>query len=1405
VSLYKVSARPPGNDVGEPTPLSTPEAIRSTARQILQRLVAQSNFLHGGNPGASTLAAAEPAAEEPSLKASALPLRKALVEKIQALRKDGQAVPEELPRWLAKLSEISPLWEGMTPAAETAAWKELRALGARHGLDLPATPEESEGEALFAAQPLTEEGRRREAGKLEKVRRTIEREAPEALTFWNKLLEQINVAPTSGIYQEILDAQTPARPIKGAEVAREARAAENFYTGQSQADFTALQKFYAKNIWRLKLLSEEDFNTIVASGEGLGTTIDLPGATGHEFNFDPAQKALVTQPVVHVINKLQEAKLTGGQLPDSYHLSELGIKEVDGSLPAVFDAYFGADKWILKSFDPGMAFAGHGNYPAPMIKNLFAAHAENRATPKDFAMKDALTAGFDDLMVQRGLDVDDHTDRSTWTGPVDGKEARVHVMTEGGKVRVVPYATWIKGEWVPAMVETERIKGFEAAARKAIEAVPEADRQGALFGPDVMELRDGSFAVVELNPTEYNPETGEQGLSGPAQDNPLVQDAIISALRGRLPAHARIARMLLAIKAAEESQAVQARQRESEGDALFAAAPDGEEAGNPSLGQRLKEKFAASREQREAENLLAASKDAGETRAGMIARQAGNSIRIDFGNPKELSDPDSRANRDLAAMPFVIEAGDKATLAADLEKVRAGKDLKLAKQYAPILQHGLDNFERLKDKRANYFKVSGQQRAEEVREKVSVAGINDHVGRMLHDPERAHDLHPLAAFGMSGGEGAQPRYVMRGIEYKKLVDAIADGHAPKTTNLADMTEHRALMGQRLIREAQFRREMAGMKAADGKPILGGIIETTERLNADGSKSAEQKLPPGYEPVRVGNDLLTIHKDFAPIFKALYGESAIRRNPVGNFFLKVAAFAKHNTLIFDSYHLFRIAAKANLGFQTGGHKKGLAGLNYAIEDLDRAVEAGHLSKEEAAYARKTHEVADKLLRGGLNVGRVADNLMEAAHAQGLFNKVPLVGPGIVRFNHWMFNQYQRGVVMQAGVIAYERNRARFPEMNEEEVIRRSASEVNRFFGNLGSQGFFKSKTMQDAARLVGFAPQWAESQFTSEAEGIAQMGKIPVDTLRGKGLRAGNVAQAMGGIILASLIGNQLLNLFTRGKPTWENEEEGRKWDAWIPGGANNRGFWFSPLSIGAEYSHAVLKYLEHGESAIDAATHVAGNKLSPGARGLKDLITGEDWAGRPFSSTGERFKMAAIDALPSPMPLGGFIEKDPKAPLGYGLNHQPGSLEKQGLSMIGLKVDAEPSARSKMYRIAEAFRANSAPGGAAHPPSPYSALRRMLDGGDMKRAAEEVKRLNAAGKGLDKIARALGIKENGTIRPVLFTGAVASEKKLIAKLSAEQRKMYVQAQKEHALMARKFLTVAGGLNRLKTAAVGVER
>jgi hypothetical protein len=116
-----------------------------------------------------------------------------------------------------------------------------------------------------------------------------------------------------------------------------------------------------------------------------------------------------------------------------------------------------------------------------------------------------------------------------------------------------------------------------------------------------------------------------------------------------------------------------------------------------------------------------------------------------------------------------------------------------------------------------------------------------------------------------------------------------------------------------------------------------------------------------------------------------------------------------------------------------------------------------------------------------------------------------------------------------------------------------------------------------------------------------------------------------------------------------------------------------------------------------------------------------------------------------------------------------------------------------MRRLAEPFRSKAASGG-------YEALRRALDQDDRPRAAAEILRLVREERhSPEKIGAALGIRADGTIKPLLFTGSAESERMMLTKLTPEQRKAWMQAQREHQQMARRFLSVRARL-RGQTAA-----
>lgn len=305
-------------------------------------------------------------------------------------------------------------------------------------------------------------------------------------------------------------------------------------------------------------------------------------------------------------NKLEEAKHLPG-LEKSEDINKLMGKPITHLTPEVtakMDEHYGPGKWIIKSYGPE-GFAGFGVYfpqRAQQIKQdaqntLWSAGEQlakygfslhrNKAgkvvglkhsggdrydfgskrytdtihgDARHWGDKAAAVAGNEHgaelpgekfknggaiFMAQPAFDVvgvsdADRAAGKTWEG---NREARVHIVTRNGKAEIIPHSTWIKGEHLPVVFEDDETKAMAKAAMEAIAALPESERSGQTYAPDVVRKKndDGStgYGIVEANPSAYG------GGSGYLNDNPMIIDSYVSAITGREPAHVKFIRKLL--------------------------------------------------------------------------------------------------------------------------------------------------------------------------------------------------------------------------------------------------------------------------------------------------------------------------------------------------------------------------------------------------------------------------------------------------------------------------------------------------------------------------------------------------------------------------------------------------------------------------------------------------------------------------------------------------------------------------------------------------------------------------------------------------------------------------------------------------------------------------------------------
>lgn len=337
-------------------------------------------------------------------------------------------------------------------------------------------------------------------------------------------------------------------------------------------------------------------NGITAVYEPDGDTRNLSSVAASEPH-DPYIDGSFTPLDPSFKNKLEEAQHLPG-LESSEDIGKLNGAPVTHMTPEVIaklDAKYGPGKWIVKAYGDD-AYAGYGiffpqrsaqlhqdaknaiwasgqhlahygfehlrdedgkvvgikhgggqeyKFDSPEYDSTIHGEARRAA---DSAMHAApsekgaeLPGGGKEFMAQPAFEavgVSD-ADRAAGVTIKYGTEGRTHIVTRNGKAELVPSSTWIKGEHLPVVFESEDTKAMAQAALAAINNLPESERQGQIYAPDIIKAKDG-FRVVEANPT-----TEAGGGSGYLEDNPLVIDSYVSHLTGREPAHVRFVRNVL--------------------------------------------------------------------------------------------------------------------------------------------------------------------------------------------------------------------------------------------------------------------------------------------------------------------------------------------------------------------------------------------------------------------------------------------------------------------------------------------------------------------------------------------------------------------------------------------------------------------------------------------------------------------------------------------------------------------------------------------------------------------------------------------------------------------------------------------------------------------------------------------
>lgn len=732
--------------------------------------------------------------------------------------------------------------------------------------------------------------------------------------------------------------------------------------------------------------------------------------------------------------------------------------------------------------------------------------------------------------------------------------------------------------------------------------------------------------------------------------------------------------------------------------------------------------------------------DAADNEARIEGEQVSNSIRLDL--PKKL---------DREAVTFIVESGgDPANLDIFADKVM-GKGTRAYE----IIQHAKENWDRLSPVAEKVNKIHDEQLAYEVSNGIDPGNIENYIRHVYDMDAMIGRGRPVLLSQKTGGSGVSTSFKKQRT-FNTYADAIEAGFKPKNFDSADLVQSRITMGERLVNRTKWSTALNGITdPAEGTPIVTSLVTQPK---------GTQVAPMGYQRMELMPGMsVAVHEGYVDLIDSLLAPSKVRANPIGRTLLNTEAALKHGLLAADTFHAGRMIYKELALTGKAKHDLGRSLLEYADKDLDAAVKAKEITQDAADWAKANRPDAELLTANGLNVGRISDALYK-----DVVKSIPVIGP----FNKWVFDKLTRGAMMQSAIIEFNRYQSAFPSMPREKVASIVSDNVNKYYGNLGRQGIFKSATFQDLARITFLAPQWVEAMARTEVGSVKQLAKVPLDAARGKPVIVGTLAKGVGTGVLATLVANQLLNYATRGHATWENPEHGHQMDAFIPDvTGKGPGFFLNPLSVFAELTHDAMRYYEDDPHALKVASRILSNKLSPLAHAEEVLRTGKDWSGKTMDDTWERMKASGQALAPVPIPLKSLTTTAPP----------PGSLQRQLFGSAGIKIEPAQTADSQLYNLARRFKEAKGIKEAVVEPSEYRGLNNALRSEDWKQAQKE----------FDELVKS---KSEKTVRnhymnlpSVLYTGKRRLEAEFKSTLTDEQMSLYEKAAGERNALREKFV------------------
>jgi hypothetical protein len=800
------------------------------------------------------------------------------------------------------------------------------------------------------------------------------------------------------------------------------------------------------------------------------------------------------------------------------------------------------------------------------------------------------------------------------------------------------------------------------------------------------------------------------------------------------------------------------------------------------------------------ENLAKATK-------GPQAQEIQDKIASIEENMARLQEPAPTVDEVKARIQTEIDKGQAALESEEVPEERK----KVIRENLPHYQRAYDNAERLVP--AAKLAKRAYDDAYLLRQTVDPTGAyyQDYAGR-LYEYNQTRGGAQIPPDSLVGGRSGIQRY-NKERSYDTLMDAMIgrrnsqgtwEGETPLSLALPDVVAN----------HVKNSNDFVGNETVKDDLSLVRDPQTNEPILLPKLKPG-QEAPANYVKVNgpSGEDTW-VYKPFADIFRTVWSPDAMANSDIGRASGTAASILKHGTVLYDIFHPSRLiqigffealadgkftAAKdrlsdyitqvvkpAMLNGEHGEMGKFLAEFNVDPRDIDRYVEKKIITKETADYLRSDEykQHAKQMKEGGLRPQLFVDNLWSQAEPflRKMMSKVhgEFAVDAQMKLNKATFERL--APAMMSAVFKWRR--AEFarqnPELSSVQISRQAAKETNERFGNLGKSGPLKSATANSLAQRIALAPHWVISQLMSEGRGFAQMGKAVLDATYGRKMpngqrervfRLGNSAKFLATTMGTVFAMNQLVNMATRGHPTWQNPEDDHKFDAWLPGGKT--GFFYSPTTLAAEYTHHFHNYHKF-ESAGSAIAHIATNKLSPMGQAAKIALTQKNYKGEKLSTLGTVGEVAKA-LTPVPISLGSAAQ--PLNP--WASPSKSGQLTNNLARTMGVQLDRAPDAVAQAYESFKKYRTKERPDMG---PSPYRDLKTLVQNeASPEKIKAEVDRLMKDGKKMQDIRQSFMAQFHPSGSVVGDITALQAEPRLTATLTAARKQK--QAEREYFFKA----------------------